>query len=221
MPIRFTIRRIGAIVGQPVNILGLTFANPMEVICSSIQAASRLGYQESAELCAQYLAPVLDAIKFNYLPFGLNPFITAATLPKEIAYSEPRLQPPPGYKDTTVPGIWVPDTPLSHRNTQHGWIVAPGMQGRQGGSDHGGLADPRLACRTHGRTGHRTGPIEPANPAGAAERIQRGARSTAVHRPAGPPGADTAAAARAGGDPRSGRTDAGAGPGTRWTAAAR
>jgi phospholipid/cholesterol/gamma-HCH transport system substrate-binding protein len=133
---------LGAIVGQPVNILGLTFSNPMEVICSSIQAASRLGYQESAELCAQYLAPVLDAIKFNYIPFGLNPFTTAATLPKEIAYSEPRLQPPPGYKDTTVPGIWVPDTPLSHRNTQHGWIVAPGMQGTKVGPITAGLLTP-------------------------------------------------------------------------------
>src|SRR5271163_3439525 len=107
------------------------FTNPMQFVCSMIQAGSRFGYQESAELCAQYLAPILDAIKFNYLPFGLNLFSTAETLPKEVAYSEPRLQPPNGYKDTTVPGIWVPDTPLSHRNTQPGWIVAPGMQGTQ------------------------------------------------------------------------------------------
>jgi phospholipid/cholesterol/gamma-HCH transport system substrate-binding protein len=120
----------GALVGS----LAITnFANPMQFICSSIQAGSRLGYQESAELCAQYLAPILDAIKFNYPPFGLNLFSTAATLPKEIAYSEPRLQPPNGYKDTTVPGIWVPDTPLSHRNTQPGWVVGPGMQGVQVG----------------------------------------------------------------------------------------
>ena len=65
------------------------FANPMQFICSTIQAGSRLGYQESAELCAQYLAPILDAIKFNYPPFGLNLFSTAETLPKEVAYSEP------------------------------------------------------------------------------------------------------------------------------------
>jgi phospholipid/cholesterol/gamma-HCH transport system substrate-binding protein len=105
------------------------FTNPMQFLCSMIQAGSRLGYQESAELCAQYLAPILDAIKFNYLPFGLNMFSTAEALPKEVAYSEDRLRPPNGYKDTTVPGIWVPDTPLSHKNTQHGWITAPGMQG--------------------------------------------------------------------------------------------
>ncbi len=48
------------------------FANPMEFICSVIQAGSRLGYQDSAELCAQYLAPILDAIKFNYFPYGIN-----------------------------------------------------------------------------------------------------------------------------------------------------
>jgi phospholipid/cholesterol/gamma-HCH transport system substrate-binding protein len=118
------------------------FTNPMQFICSMIQAGSRLGYQESAELCAQYLAPVLDAIKFNYLPFGLNLFSTAETLPKEVAYSEPRLQPPNGYKDTTVPGIWVPDTPLSHRNTQPGWVVAPGMQGVQAGPITAGLLTP-------------------------------------------------------------------------------
>jgi phospholipid/cholesterol/gamma-HCH transport system substrate-binding protein len=105
------------------------FANPMQFLCSSIQAGSRLGYQDSAELCAQYLAPILDAIKFNYLPFGLNQFSTAATLPKHVTYSEPRLQPPPGYKDTTVPGIWSRDTLFSHGNHEPGWIVAPGMQG--------------------------------------------------------------------------------------------
>ena len=113
-------------VAQPVL---ANFANPLQFICSSIQAASRLGYQESAEMCAQYLGPILDAIKFNYLPFGVNTAYTAAVLPKQVAYSEPRLQPPPGYKDTTVPGIWSRDTLFSHGNHEPGWVAAPGMQG--------------------------------------------------------------------------------------------
>jgi phospholipid/cholesterol/gamma-HCH transport system substrate-binding protein len=116
----------GGIVGLPVI---ANFANPMQFICSSIQAGSRLGYQESAELCAQYLAPILDAIKFNFPPIGANQFMGAMTLPKQISYSEPRLQPPGGYKDTTVPGIWSRDTLFSHGNHEPGWIVAPGMQG--------------------------------------------------------------------------------------------
>ena len=128
--------------GSIVAISAIPFANPMQFVCSSIQAGSRLGYQDSAELCAQYLAPILDAIKFNYFPFGLNLFSTAETLPKDVAYSEPRLHPPNGYKDTTVPGIWVPDTPTPHRNTQQGWIVAPGMQGQQVGPITAGLMTP-------------------------------------------------------------------------------
>lgn len=116
----------GGIVGLPVV---TNFANPMQFICSAIQAGSRMGYQESAELCAQYLGPILDAIKFNFPPFGLNQISTAMTLPKMIAYSEGRLQPPPGYKDTTVPGIFSRDTLFSHGNHEPGWVVAPGMQG--------------------------------------------------------------------------------------------
>ena len=144
--------------GSVVAIPAITFSNPMQFICSSIQAGSRLGYQESAELCAQYLAPILDAIKFNYFPFGLNLFSTAETLPKEVAYSEPRLHPPNGYKDTTVPGIWVPDTPLSHRNTQPGWIVAPGMQGQQVGPITAGLMTPESLSELMG--GPNIEPVE-------------------------------------------------------------
>jgi len=116
----------GGIVGLPVINM---YANPMQFLCSAIQAGRRLGYQDSAELCAQYLAPILDATKFNYPPFGLNQFNGAMTLPKQIAYSEPRLQPPPGYKDTTVPGVFSRDTLFSHGNHEPGWVVAPGMQG--------------------------------------------------------------------------------------------
>lgn len=137
----------GAITGYPVL---TNWANPMQFICSAVQAGSRLGYQDSAELCAEYLAPVADAIKFNYLPFGINIWTTAYTTPKQIAYSEPRLQPPPGYKDTTVPGIWVPDTPLSHRNTQPGWITAPGMQGVQPGHDTERLLTPESLAELMG-----------------------------------------------------------------------
>ena len=165
-----------AIVGQPAGVLGTQgFANPMEFLCSAIQAGSRLGYQESAELCAQYLAPILDAIKFNYPPFGLNLFSLAATLPKEVAYSENRLHPPPGYKDTTVPGIWVPDTPTSHRNTQHGWITAPGMQGVKVGPITAGLLTPESLGELMG--GPDIAPVQSdlPDPAGLPERLQRGA----------------------------------------------
>ncbi len=142
----------GGIVAMPVI---ANFANPMEFLCSSIQAGSRLGYQESAELCAQYLGPILDSIKFNYLPFGANQLQTAMTLPKQIAYSEQRLQPPPGYKDTTVPGIFSRDTLFSHGNHEPGWIVAPGMQGVEVQPFTQEHADAGVAGRTDGWPRHR------------------------------------------------------------------
>src|SRR5882757_7137673 len=116
----------GGVMGIPVI---NNFANPLQFVCSAIQAGSRLGYQESAEMCAQYLAPILDAIKFNFPPFGLNMATTASTLPKMVSYSDPRLQPPGGYKDTTVPGVFSRDTLFSYGNHEPGWVTAPGMQG--------------------------------------------------------------------------------------------
>ena len=137
------------------------FANPLQFICSAIQAGSRLGYQDSAELCAQYLAPVLDSIKFNYPPFGANFFTSAATLPKEVAYAEDRLRPPPGYKDTTVPGIFSRDTPFSHGNHELGWVVAPGMQGTQVQSFTANMLTPESLAELMG--GQDIAPPPPGN----------------------------------------------------------
>ena len=142
----------GGIVGLPVL---ANFANPMQFICSAIQAGSRLGYQESAELCAQYLGPILDAIKFNYLPFGLNMATAAATLPKQIAYSEPRLQPPGGYKDTTVPGIWSRRHVVVVRQPRAGLDRRSRHAGGGRATAHPEHADAGLARRADGRTGHR------------------------------------------------------------------
>jgi phospholipid/cholesterol/gamma-HCH transport system substrate-binding protein len=132
----------GGLISMPISPGLTTFANPMQFICSSIQAGSRLGYQDSAELCAQYLAPIMDAIKFNYLPFGTNQVVTAMTLPKMVAYSDDRLRPPPGFKDTTVPGVFSPDTPWSHGQHEPGWITAPGMQGLKVGQSTQDLLTP-------------------------------------------------------------------------------
>jgi len=153
----------GALTAIPV--VG-NFSNPMQLICSAIQAGSRLGYQESAELCAQYLAPILDAIKFNFPPFGTVPLTTPDLLPKHVAYSEERLRPPPGYKDTTVPGIWSRDTLFSHGNHEPGWIVAPGMQGIQVQPFTANMLTPDSLAALLG--GPDPGPPPPAGPRGGA-----------------------------------------------------
>lgn len=75
------------------------FANPIQFLCGAIQAASKLGAEESAKLCVQYLAPIIKNRQFNFPPLGLNPFVGATARPNELTYSEDWLRPdyiPPG-----------------------------------------------------------------------------------------------------------------------------
>jgi phospholipid/cholesterol/gamma-HCH transport system substrate-binding protein len=163
----------GTIQGIPAI---ASWANPMQFICSAIQSASRMGYQDSAELCAQYLAPIFDATKANYAPLSLNQFSSAETLPKYVAYSEERLRPPPGYKDTTVPGIWSRDTLFSHGNSstvpwqgplgEPDWIVAKGMQGVEVGPFTGPMLTPDSLAELMG--GPDLASIPAAGPPGGA-----------------------------------------------------
>ena len=124
----------GGIVGLPVI---ANFANPMQFICSSIQAGSRLGYQESAELCAQYLAPILDAIKFNFPPIGINQFVGAMTLPKQISYSEDRLQPPRRLQGHHRAGYLVARHPVLARQPRAGLDRRTGHAGCRRAAVHG------------------------------------------------------------------------------------
>jgi len=83
------------------------FANPISFLCGAIQAASRLGGQQSAKLCAQYLAPIVKNRQYNFLPFGENFFVGAQARPNEITYSEDFLR--PSYGPNALPP--PPDAP--------------------------------------------------------------------------------------------------------------
>ncbi|ULE31415.1 virulence factor Mce family protein [Mycobacterium sp. IDR2000157661] len=69
------------------------FANPVSFLCGGIQAASRLGAEESAKLCAQYLAPIMKNRQYNFLPIMQNVFVGASTRPNELTFSEDWLRP--------------------------------------------------------------------------------------------------------------------------------
>ena len=49
------------------------FANPITFLCGAIQAASRLGAEQSAKLCVQYLAPIIKNRQYNFPPIGAEP----------------------------------------------------------------------------------------------------------------------------------------------------
>lgn len=80
---------------------GNNFSNPINFICGAIQAASRLGAEQSAKLCVQYLAPIFKNRQYNFLgPIGVNgaPFVPflpvgAQARPNEVTFSEDWMRP--------------------------------------------------------------------------------------------------------------------------------
>jgi phospholipid/cholesterol/gamma-HCH transport system substrate-binding protein len=120
------------------------FANPISFLCGAIQAASRLGAEESAKLCVQYLAPIMKNRQYNFLPLAQNVFVGATTRPNELTYSEDWLRPdyippqpvpaeaaPPGNGPTLPTGgpplaAEAPITP-NPADGLHGLMVPPGV----------------------------------------------------------------------------------------------
>jgi phospholipid/cholesterol/gamma-HCH transport system substrate-binding protein len=102
------------------------FANPIQFLCSAVQAASRLGAEQAAKLCVQYLAPIIKDRQYNFPPLGVNPFVGATARPNEITYSEDWLRPdyipPPDPASAAAPAAPPPapltaETPAASANT--------------------------------------------------------------------------------------------------------
>ncbi|RDH80620.1 MCE family protein [Mycolicibacterium moriokaense] len=113
----------GAVTGI---LAGTNFSNPINFICGAIQAASRKGAEQSAKLCAQYLAPIVKNRQYNFLlPLGFSALVGAQARPNEVTYSEDWLRPdyiPPDPAAAAAP----PDTAgVAPTNTPHGAPPAP------------------------------------------------------------------------------------------------
>ena len=108
------------------------FANPLQFICSGVEAASRLNHEQSAKLCVQYLAPIFKNRQYNFPPLGatlgpftaLLPVVGAKARPNEITYSEDRLRPdnrtaptdPASAPDSPAPGSAAAPPPAAGAN---------------------------------------------------------------------------------------------------------
>jgi phospholipid/cholesterol/gamma-HCH transport system substrate-binding protein len=115
------------------------FANPVQFICSSIEAASRENYAQSSKLCTQYLAPIIKNRQYNFPPLGFNPFVGATARPNELTYSEDSLRPdaPPPNLPAAQPdpiGALPAEAPLSTDPSQglQGMMVPPPPPAPQG-----------------------------------------------------------------------------------------
>jgi phospholipid/cholesterol/gamma-HCH transport system substrate-binding protein len=104
----------GAVSSVPVI---NNFANPISFICGAVQAASRMGAQDSAKLCVQYLAPIIKNRQYNFPPIGENLFVGAQARPNEVTYSEewmrPEYVPPAGPPPAPNPPPPADASPLS------------------------------------------------------------------------------------------------------------
>ena len=69
------------------------FANPIAFLCGAVQAASRLGAEQAAKLCVQYLAPIVKNRQYNWPPLGFDLFVGAQARPNEVTYSEDWMRP--------------------------------------------------------------------------------------------------------------------------------
>ena len=98
-------------------------ANPISFLCAAIEAASRLGAEQAAKLCVQYLAPIVKNRQYNFLPLGENLFVGAQARPNEVTYSEDWMRPdfvPPADVPAPAPPAADPTAGLAGLMTQSG-----------------------------------------------------------------------------------------------------
>lgn len=67
------------------------FANPSAFLCGGVEADPVNDSAHSAELCRQYLAPVIQSLMMNYPPLLLNPATEQNAFPNQLTYSPPSL----------------------------------------------------------------------------------------------------------------------------------
>ncbi|WP_040798605.1 MCE family protein [Nocardia higoensis] len=83
------------------------FSNPVQFICSAIEAVGKQSSAQSAQTCRDYLGPVLPLLSFNYLPFSINPVLGPTPRPEKVLYTEPDLIP-----QVVAPAEQAPPPPL-------------------------------------------------------------------------------------------------------------
>jgi phospholipid/cholesterol/gamma-HCH transport system substrate-binding protein len=73
-----------------------------------------MGGEQSAKLCAQYLAPIVKNRQYNFPPIGENLFVGPQARPNEITYSEDWMRPDfvPPAADVPPPAEAPPGPPL-------------------------------------------------------------------------------------------------------------
>lgn len=115
---------LGSMIGVPAL---QNVGNPVNFICGGIAGVANATSDQAADLCAEYLGPLLNTVKANYPDITVNPGRALGATPDQLVYSEPGLEPaaaattkPTGaaMAPLTMPTVPVPDL---------GGLLAPWM----------------------------------------------------------------------------------------------
>lgn len=68
------------------------FGNPINFVCGAVAGIENATSERSADLCKQYLGPVLSSLVFNYPALLANPIMGVNAHPDQIVYTEPGLE---------------------------------------------------------------------------------------------------------------------------------
>ncbi|MFD4292823.1 MCE family protein [Rhodococcus sp. NPDC058505] len=103
---------LGSMIGVPAF---QNIGNPINFICGGIAGLANETSERGAELCAQYLGPLLNTVKANYPDLTVNPSRALGAAPEQLIYSEPQLRPPapaaaPGA--ASMPALTMPTVPV-------------------------------------------------------------------------------------------------------------
>ncbi|ATL65430.1 MCE family protein [Nocardia terpenica] len=85
------------------------FSNPFAFLCGAVEAEVDNQAQRSADLCRQYLAPVIQSLMMNYPPLLANPASGQGAFPNQLTYSTPDLADRVRAQQQGPPPVTVPD----------------------------------------------------------------------------------------------------------------
>ncbi|MGW0044849.1 MCE family protein [Rhodococcus sp. NPDC003348] len=104
---------LGSMIGVPAF---QNVGNPINFICGAIAGVANETSEKGAELCAQYLGPLLNTVKANYPDLTLNPSRSLGAHPDQLVYSEPQLKPAAqataAATVTSMPALTMPTVPV-------------------------------------------------------------------------------------------------------------
>lgn len=93
-----------------------SFANPVQLVCGSVETGATPDYYKRAEICRQRMAPVLDRITANYPPILLRPITSITAYKGQVTYDTPETEaksrtPVSQLQWLPAPGVTPPPVP--------------------------------------------------------------------------------------------------------------